>query len=258
LLLGRINHFEGQVRLAANVIYGHMGQHVSFADENRTLLTELLSRSDLDEGQARSLLARYGFRDVDVFKSIKVLSGGERSRLYLSCLLLERPDLLFLDEPTNHLDITSREILEQALVDFPGSILAVSHDRYFIERCTRQVFGFVGDRVLPFDTFSEYRQAVRLSETRPVAVIAAAAAINSRHGLPEKPTSPPNRAQERREIARSKEAIRSMEKSIAAREAEKAELEAGFSMTSEPAAYHRYTDVLAELEKLYDEYVGME
>jgi ATP-binding cassette subfamily F protein 3 len=198
LLLGRINHFEGQIRLAANVVYGHMGQHVSFADENRTLLAELLSRSGLDEGQARSLLARYGFRDVDVFKSIQVLSGGERSRLYLSCLLLERPDLLFLDEPTNHLDIASREILEQALIDFPGTILAVSHDRYFIERCTRQVFGFVGDRVLPFDTFSDYRQAVRLAEVRPGSVIAAAShAVNSRHGSPEKPPSPHNRAQER-------------------------------------------------------------
>lgn len=250
LLLGRINHFEGQVKLAANVIYGHMGQHVSFADDSRTLLEELVGRAGLEEGQARTLLARYGFRDVDVFKTIQVLSGGERSRLYLSCLLLERPDLLFLDEPTNHLDIQSREILEQALVDFPGTILAVSHDRYFIERCTRQVLGFIGDQVLPFDSFTDYRQAARQAEAGPrpagsqLETVADTAAAQ-----------PLNRAQERREIALRKDRIRQLEKKINALESEKACLESGFKEQNDPAAYLRYTGLLAELDQLYEDYV---
>lgn len=253
LLLGRINNFEGQVRLAGNVVYGHMGQHVDFENEDRTLLDELLGRADLDEKQARNLLARYGFRDVDVFKSIRVLSGGERSRLYLACLLLERPDLLFLDEPTNHLDIASREILEQALVDFPGAILAVSHDRYFIERCTQEIYGFINDRVLPFDNFSAYRQAVRQNESAAV-IRKSDIAVNS----PAQSSQPLNKAQERRETAMRKEKIRNLEKAIAALEAEKTELENGFAAENDPAAYHRYTDVLAELEHLYEQYVMME
>ncbi len=250
LLLGKVDDFAGQVRLAGNVVYGHMGQHVDFADENRQLLDELMQRADLDEGQGRNLLARYGFRDVDVFKSIRVLSGGERSRLYLACLLLERPDLLFLDEPTNHLDIQSREILEQALVDFPGAILAVSHDRYFIERCTQQVLGFVGDRVLPYDNFTAYRQAVRKAEN------ASAQQTQPSPGKTE-PTPTANRAQERRETAQRKDRLRQVEKSIADLESEKALLEAGFTGDTDPATYHRYSDVLAELDRLYDEYVEM-
>ena len=253
LLLGRINNFEGQVRLAGNVVYGHMGQHVDFENEDRTLLDELLFRADLDEKQARNLLARYGFRDVDVFKSIRVLSGGERSRLYLACLLLERPDLLFLDEPTNHLDIASREILEQALVDFPGAILAVSHDRYFIERCTQEIYGFINDRVLPFDNFTAYRQAVRQNETAAV-VRKSESTVNAS----AQTSQPLNKAQERRETALRKEKIRNLEKSIAALESEKTELENGFAVANDAAAYHRYTDVLAELDRFYEQYVTME
>ena len=254
LLLGRISQFEGQVRMAGNVVYGHMGQHVDFADEDRTLLEELLSRTDLDEGQGRTLLARYGFRDVDVFKSIRVLSGGERSRLYLACLLLERPDLLFLDEPTNHLDIQSREILEQALVDFPGAILAVSHDRYFIERCTRQIFGFIESRVVPFDSFGEYRLAVRQAEISNREQEVRLAAIEKQAS----PSQSMNRAQERRENALRKEKIRAMEKAIAALESEKNALESGFAAGATAEEYQHYSEVLARLDVLYEEYVTLE
>ena len=273
LLLGQVEQFAGQVRLADKVVYGHMGQHVAFDDDSRTLLDEILSRADLDEGQGRTLLARYGFRDVDVFKTIGVLSGGERSRLYLACLLLERPDLLFLDEPTNHLDIHSREILEQALVDFPGAILAVSHDRYFIERCTRQILGFVGDRVLPFASFTEYRQAARTAESRPATANGPANGLANAGAVPAQATAAGptpaadgaarpqptlNRAQERRETALRKEKIRQLEKQIAAREAEKTELEAGFATATDASAYHRYTDVLAEIDRLYEAYIDLE
>ena len=88
----------------------------------------------LTEGAARNRLALYGFRNIDVFKQLHTLSGGERRRLYLCHLLTENPDILFLDEPTNHLDINSSEILENALLNYEGAILAVSHDRYFIEK----------------------------------------------------------------------------------------------------------------------------
>jgi len=256
LLLGKINEFEGQIRLAGNVVYGHMGQHVDFDDEERTLVQEILSRTGFDEGQARSLLARYGFRDVDVFKKISVLSGGERSRLYLSCLLLEKPDVLFLDEPTNHLDIQSREILEQALVDFSGAILAVSHDRYFIERCTHQVYGFIRSQVIPYDNFSEYRKAAQADDSRQAMPPAEEKMIESKSD--NKPQPPMNRAQERREIAQRKEKMRSLEKAIATLEAEKSQLEASFATDCGPDTYKHYSEILAQLDRLYDDYIALE
>lgn len=249
LFLGKSNHFSGQIRIARGAVFGHMGQHVAFQDERKTLLLELLERSELDEGQARSLLARYGFRDVDVRKSIGVLSGGERARLYLACLLLERPDLLFLDEPTNHLDIQSREILEQALVEYPGAILAVSHDRYFIDRCSRLIYGFIGGQVLPFETFSDYRQAARQKDDKGISFAVPAGTQPDR--------GQPSRAQERRETARRKERQRSLEKEITSLEEEKSRLEAGFAEGSSEEDYHRYSDVLAILEQLYDEYLSL-
>jgi ATP-binding cassette, subfamily F, member 3 len=260
LLLGRIDHFEGQVRLADQVVYGHMGQHVDFPDESRTLLEEILNRQDLGEGQARTLLARYGFRDVDVFKAIEVLSGGERSRLYLACLLLERPDILFLDEPTNHLDIHSREILEQALVDFPGAILSVSHDRYFIERCSRQVLGFIGDQVLPFMSFADYRQSAWQFEKQAAENHPDDDAARSTRPDPavSRPAPGLNRTRERRETALRKEKTRETEKRISGLEAEKSALEAGFARATDASSYHRYTKVLAELDRLYETYIDLD
>ena len=275
LLLGRISQFEGQIRLSDKAAFGHMGQHVVFPDESRTILAELLSRTDLEEGPARSLLARYGFRDVDVFKTLNVLSGGERSRLYLACLLLEKPDMLFLDEPTNHLDIHSREILEQALLDFPGAILSVSHDRYFIERFAAQVLGFIKGQVLPFDSFEAYRLAARLADDLPAAAEESVLPANRSGSMPEpKPpisaggnsdrsgatsTTPPrlNRAGERREAAIHKEKLRILEREIAEIEQQKSEIETTFANQANPAAYRQYANLLTSLEKMYSRYVEL-
>ncbi len=123
LLLGKIPHSHGAMRLSEKTVFGHMGQHGEFLDEQAGGLDELLARFALDEAGARNLLARYGFRDVDVFKSISVLSGGERARLYLCCLLLEQPDLLLLDEPTNHLDIHSAKFWNRRCLNSPVRFL---------------------------------------------------------------------------------------------------------------------------------------
>ena len=93
LIMGKTDGFRGTVRLSRQAVFGHMGQHVSFADESLTVLATVSSRFDLSDRDARTLLARYGFRDTDVFKQISVLSGGERARVYLCCLLLEQPEI---------------------------------------------------------------------------------------------------------------------------------------------------------------------
>ncbi|MDD2533367.1 MAG: ABC-F family ATP-binding cassette domain-containing protein [Eubacteriales bacterium] len=271
LLLGKIPSSTGTLRLASGAVFGHMGQHVQFQDEHVTVLAELLSRFDLDESGGRSLLARYGFRDVDVFKSISVLSGGERARLYLCCLLLEQPDLLLLDEPTNHLDIHSREILEQALLDFPGAIFAVSHDRYFIDRIARKILGFIGTAVKPFETYENYRVYARAEQvqtdlTAKASKAEKAAIQDSQRSSPpksaafaEKPAvlSNLNKSQERKENARRKEMIRAAEVTIEQLEAERDELETRFGSDARAEDYARYAVVLEEIDATYVRYLEL-
>ena len=151
----------GDVRLSANLQMAFLDQWVRFADESLSVIEELRSRQDLTVRQAREVLASFGFFDSDLEKKIQVLSGGEKSRLALSCILQENPELLFLDEPSNHLDIKSREILEKALENYKGSILAVSHDRYFIDRIAEEVWGYLDGGFRPFPTYDAYRRAVQ-------------------------------------------------------------------------------------------------
>lgn len=151
----------GDVRLSANLQMAFLDQWVRFADESLSVIDELRSRQDLTVGQAREVLASFGFFDSDLEKKIQVLSGGEKSRLALSCILQENPELLFLDEPSNHLDIKSREILEKALENYQGTILAVSHDRYFIDRIAEEVWGYLDGGFRPFPTYDAYRRTVQ-------------------------------------------------------------------------------------------------
>ncbi len=134
---------EGTYKIADSVRLAYLRQIVSFAEPQWTVLDTVMHALRLPEGLARNLLAKYRFRQDDVFKIVEHLSGGERSRLQL-CLMMETDvNLLLLDEPTNHLDIDSREWLEEALADFEGVLVFVSHDRYFINK--------FGNRVVEID-----------------------------------------------------------------------------------------------------------
>ena len=112
------------------------------------MLEEIWDESDLNHTQIRSLLATFLFKGDDVFKEIRVLSGGERARLVLAKLMQKKVNVLLLDEPTNHLDIESREALENALLSFEGTVIAVSHDRYFINKIATRILSFKGDGVI--------------------------------------------------------------------------------------------------------------
>lgn len=249
LLLGKVPDFEGTVLIRGQLRIGYMGQFVPFEDENRELLEELFARLDLSETQCRNLLARFGFRGQDVFKQIHVLSGGERSRLYLCCLLQEKPDMLFLDEPTNHLDISSREILEDALKEYPGAILAVSHDRFFIEKCSERILGFWNQQVLPFYSFSEYQVFLQKKSELPDV------SLETEKKQKTANTKNLNRAQERKNTAKKRERIRVLEKSIPELEEEQKLLEASFGKDTAPEDYTRYAENQEKLTAMYDEYL---
>lgn len=134
LLLGNIPIDNGEARLGSNVRVGYLSQHFEIQNPKARLIDVFRSELNLVEGDARHILAKFMFFGPDVFKRIGDLSGGERMRLRLAQLMHQDINLLILDEPTNHLDIESREVLEDALGDFDGTILAVSHDRYFLNK----------------------------------------------------------------------------------------------------------------------------
>lgn len=140
LLLGQLAKKSGRIEFGYHVSIGYFDQENRRFTEENTVLEELHSTYPaMKNEELRSALARFLFRAEDIEKRVSELSGGERARLALCKLILRKVNLLVLDEPTNHLDIGSREALEDALADYPGTILAVSHDRYFIDRLATRI-----------------------------------------------------------------------------------------------------------------------
>jgi ATP-binding cassette subfamily F protein 3 len=134
ILTGRETQKSGIFELGYNQTIGYYDQEQQLLDQNNSVIDEIWSvYSDKTNTQIRSMLAQFGFRGDDVFKSISVLSGGERARLSIAKMVACGVSLLILDEPTNHLDIDSCEMLESALREYDGTIITVSHDRYFIQ-----------------------------------------------------------------------------------------------------------------------------
>ncbi len=139
-LLGQMDPDAGTVEFARRLQIGYFAQDSGELDGQRTVLEEIAAqRPQWTETEVRGLLGAFLFSGDDVFEPIGALSGGEQSRLRLIRLILQSPNVLLLDEPTNHLDIASREALEEALDDYPGTILVISHDRYFLDRVVDRV-----------------------------------------------------------------------------------------------------------------------
>jgi ATP-binding cassette subfamily F protein 3 len=139
-LTGQIPGLKGRHEFGTNVKPGYYAQSHEQLNASGTVLSTILHAQPLGEEFARTYLGRFLFSEDDVFKTVPSLSGGERSRLALAVLLLQQANFLILDEPTNHLDISARENLEEMLVDFDGTILFVSHDRYFIDRIATRIW----------------------------------------------------------------------------------------------------------------------
>jgi len=139
-LIGEQKPDNGTIRLGAGVDIGYYDQHQAGLHENKTVLDEVWDDfRRLDQTEVRGALGLFLFTGDEVLMPISTLSGGEKGRVALTKLMLRKDNLLLLDEPTNHLDMDSREVLEDALADFPGTILAISHDRYFINRFATKV-----------------------------------------------------------------------------------------------------------------------
>ena len=134
---------QGEVRLGSGVTLGYFDQTQSNLHMEKTVLSEVWDDfPSMGQSEVRGALAAFLFRGEEVSKPVSMLSGGERARVAILKLMLTRANLLLLDEPTNHLDIASREALEQALLDYEGTLLMVSHDRYFINKLADRVVAF--------------------------------------------------------------------------------------------------------------------
>ncbi|MRX72122.1 ABC-F type ribosomal protection protein [Bacillus lacus] len=151
MILKQFSPDRGEVVIGSNVKIGYLSQNIFSAVKDETVIEVFREDVKVTEGEARQILARFMFYGYAVFQKVSQLSGGERMRLRLSQLMYQDINLLILDEPTNHLDIDSREVLEEALEEFQGSILAVSHDRYFLNKLFEKIYWIEAKRIHCFE-----------------------------------------------------------------------------------------------------------
>jgi ATP-binding cassette subfamily F protein 3 len=239
-LLGQIPALAGEIRFGASLKVGYFAQAHDKLNPDHTVLDELLSHKHMLLGQARNYLAQYLFRGDDVYKPVRLLSGGERGRLALALLALEGANFLLLDEPTNHLDIPAQEVLQEVLEQFDGTILLVSHDRYLIDRLATQIWELRDARLHVFaGPYAEFVAA------REEAV--AAAKQEAAEQRAEAKRSPNGDRKSKIEARRRERALAEMEDEIHRLELQLAQLEEDLQAAS-------HAQDLARIQQLSDAY----
>ena len=258
IIVGEEQPDTGFIRYGSNVDIGYYDQHQSTLHADKTVLDEVWDRfPQMEQSNVRGALGMFLFTGDEVFKPIHTLSGGEKGRVALTALMLRKDNLLLLDEPTNHLDMDSREVLEDALADFGGTIITVSHDRYFINRIANRIIEMQPDGVTEYiGNYDDYIER----KNRPVAVEAVAGKTKTELEK-EKRREKMNRQALRQLKTRAQEA----EKAISVKEAEIAELEA---QMADPALYsdaqktadvqRTYQEAQQELQTLYEQWEAAE
>ncbi|MGI5878255.1 MAG: ABC-F family ATP-binding cassette domain-containing protein [Christensenellales bacterium] len=169
LIRGELQPVAGEIRRGVGVEIGYYDQMQSRLHAHKTVLDEVWDAyRQLKPQQVRDTLAAFLFRGDDIYKTVDMLSGGEKGRLELLKLMLSRGNLLLLDEPTNHLDMDSRQVLEDALIDFPGTVLFISHDRYFISRVATRMLELSEDGLADYPgSWEEYLEQKSRTQAEP-------------------------------------------------------------------------------------------
>ena len=242
ILMGEEQPDEGRVKYGPTVRCAYLPQIIHFDDPRRNLVdTMLYAKRGMTTQAARDRLGAFNFRGEDVFKSVSVLSGGEQSRLRLCMLMDEEINFLILDEPTNHLDIDSREWIEEAVEAFDGTLLFVSHDRYFINRFATRIWELENGVISDYRCgFAQYRQ-LKAEEAKE----------KPQEKAPEKAEKPREERPERSRGNRAQQAAR-RQLTICERDIAKAEEQmAALDQAMEAAAcdYEKLNELVQEKEK---------
>lgn len=241
-LMDEIKPLSGQLTFGASLKVGYFAQAHEKLKPDRTVIDTLIDFKHMLLGEARNYLAAYLFRGEDVFKPVRMLSGGERARLALALLALEGANFLLLDEPTNHLDIPAQEILQEVLEHFSGTILLVSHDRYLVDRLGTQIWELREGAMQVFGgSYAEFLAARQQAEESAKAVAAVQRTV-SRQG----------QGQDRR----SKNEERKRERLLAEKEAEIERLEQKLVQIEHDLATASAAQKVARIHELSDAYAA--
>jgi len=169
MIMGEETCDSGLIKVSSNIKIAYMSQIIVFDDSSATVLDTLRNITPLPEEKLRSILARFRFKATDVIKKVSSLSGGEKSRLKLCLLMQNQTNFLILDEPTNHLDIESREWIEDVVADFSGTMLFISHDRFFLSQFATKIWSMKDGEITAFDGgFEDYLQATSIQANKAV------------------------------------------------------------------------------------------
>jgi ATP-binding cassette subfamily F protein 3 len=254
VLAGQLEPRHGRRELSPLARMAYFAQHAAETLEGGHTVLEALEAAAPPpwRPRLRSHLGRFLFSGDDVFKLCRVLSGGERQRVALARILLEPANLLLMDEPTHHLDLASKEVLEEALAQYPGAVVVVTHDRSLMGRIATRVIEMRGGRVIPYPGGYDDYESARLARDRSAAAPpppAAPAPVAVRSGQ-EAPRPQTNRRRAQAETSRRERELRRVEGDIRASEARLSEIEARLA---DPELYRdgpRARDLLAEYERL--------
>ena len=202
MIMSEIAPSEGHIKVGHNIVFGYYDQEQTMLSETSTVIEEMRDAYSLySDTQLRGLLGRFLFRNDDVFKPVGALSGGERARLALLKLMLSGANMLILDEPTNHLDIASKEVFEDALIDFPGTCVIVSHDRYLLNKVPTSIYELTKDGITIFpgnyDYYNEKKAAVT-SANAYMSGLGKDASVNADSAAAEPESSKQQRIDERK------------------------------------------------------------
>ena len=257
ILVGELPPDTGTVLYGSNVDVGYYDQQQAGLHEHKSVMDEVwddFPRMQSDE--VRSVLALFLFTGDDVFQPISTLSGGERGRVALTKLMLRRDNLLLLDEPTNHLDMDSREVLEGALDDFTGTLLTVSHDRYFINRVATRVVEMTADGVREYlgnyDDYLEKKRREAAGE-EDVAAPTLTRTEQEKNKRRERQARESQKARENR-VAALEAQIARTEEQIASLEAQMADPATYQSPDKAAEVARAHCDAQAALDALYEEW----
>ena len=219
IIMGEESPDTGKLKFGPTVKMGYLPQIIHFDHPERNLVDTMLYALDCTPQTARDRLGAFKFRGEDVFKPVSALSGGEQSRLRLCMLMDAKINLLILDEPTNHLDIQSREWIEEAVEEYEGNLLFVSHDRYFIDRFASRIWMLEDGKILDFkggyQEFLAYRERQKIYQQA-----AAAQAPKIEQPKKEKPKRPGGTKNLEKELSALERSIAKAEEAIAALDAE--------------------------------------